>query len=62
MCGKWISAHICYSFDFAHKTGCDTIPVSKEEMRVADAPSVVVLPTVSDLLRIILDTPRPPRS
>jgi hypothetical protein len=25
ICGKWILAHICYAFDFAPKTGCDSL-------------------------------------
>jgi hypothetical protein len=34
MCGKWILAHICYAFGFAHKTGCDSAAATVLEMMV----------------------------
>lgn len=38
----------------------EAIPISREETRVANAPSALVSPTVSDLLRAIPTPPRPP--
>jgi hypothetical protein len=40
----------------------EAIPISREETRVANAPSALVSPTVSDLLRAIPDTSKATRS